>query len=493
MIWKAELLPDLKASERKEALEMSFIEERKALTREKRLSTLSNYDGSFKSLTDEIQGTEIKQKIRTLSQSTYDEILYALQTLSALEETAIIIHGVIGCAASVLYHNHYKQVHWYSTNLNERDTILGGDEKLRKTVLRAYEEVNAKLIFIVGTPVVAINNDDVNSVILELEEEINAKIISINTDGFKTKTPVTGYDIVLHGLLRYVVDRAAVNSHEKKDFINVISLSENRENIAAIVKILRDLDIEFQLLPQYADIKIIERAGEARATITLNSDEGGYFAEELEEVFGVKYVRTSVPIGLRGTRHLIQKLAKELDIEEKAKQYIEQEEVKAEKLLHRKPLEGKSVFLDIDLASAIHFTDFIEKLGGEVCELGIPYVDLNNRENFKKLTTVNNAVPVIIANGQLFEKANILNKKRADYYIGYGSQVSFAAKEGSIPVSLRSAGYLGYEGITRFVELIEHAGAGKGIFDFRKDRSASLYKESWLKKSSNWYVKQEVK
>lgn len=472
---------------------MSFLDERKALTREKRLSTLSNYDGTFQSLNDDVQGTEIKQRIRTLSQSTYDEIIYALQTLSGIEETAIIVHGVIGCSASVLYHNQHKQIHWYSTNLNERDTILGGDEKLRKTVLRAYEEVNAQLIFIVGTPVVAINNDDVNSVILELEEEIDAKIISITTDGFKTKAPVTGYDIVLHSLLRNVVDKTADNDTEKQDFINVVTLSENRENVAAVVKILRDLEIPFQLLPQYAGVENIKRAGKAKATITLNPDEGGYFAKELEEVFGVKYLKTSVPIGLRGTRHLILKLSKELGIEEKAAKYIEKQEEYAEKLIHRKPLDGKSVFLDTDLASAIHFTDFIEKLGGEVVGLGIPYVDLENRNNLVKLSSLENGVPVIVANGQFFEKANVLDKKKPDYYIGFGGQVGFAAEKGSIPVSLKSTGYLGYDGIAKFISLIEHAENGEGIYEFQNKKTTHLYKSGWLKKSSNWYVKQEVK
>ena len=485
--------PEQKESDYKGVKGMSFLDERKALTREKRLSTVSNYNGSFQSLTDEVQGTEIKQRIRTLSQSTYDEILYALQVLSGIEETAIVIHGVVGCAASVLYQNQYRSIHWYSTNLNERDTILGGDEKLRKTVLRAYEEVNAKLIFIVGTPVVAINNDDVNSVILELEEEIDAKVISITTDGFKTKAPVTGYDIVLHSLLRNVVDRITDNDTEKQDFINVVTLSENRENVAAIVKILRDLEVPFQLLPRYAGVENIKRAAKARATITINPDEGGYFAKELEEVFGVKYLKTSVPIGTRGTRHFILKLAKELGIEEKAAKYIEKQEEYAEKIIHRKPLDGKSVFLDIDLASTIHFTDFIEKLGGEVVGLGIPYVDIDNRDDLVKLSSLENAVPVIIANGQFFEKANVLDKKKPDYYIGFSGQVGFAAEEGSIPVSLRSTGYLGYDGIAKFINLIEHAESGEGIYEFQNKNLKPLYKSGWLKKSSNWYVKKEVR
>lgn len=470
---------------------MSFIEERKVLTREKRLSTLSHFDGTLETLTDEVQGAEIKQRIRTLTQSTYDEILYAIEVLSKIGNSAVIVHGAVGCAASGIYYNQLQNVNWYSTNLNERDTILGGDEKLRKAVLRAYEETKAKVIFIVGTPVVAINNDDVNSIILELEDELDVKLISIYTDGFKTKAPVSGYDIVLHGLLRYVVDRKAIEDKEKQDFINVVTLSENKENVAAVVKILRDLDIPFQLLPQFADIKNIERAGYARATITLNPDEGGYVAQELEEIFGVAYIKTSVPIGPRGTRDFIQKLAKELNIEEKAQRYIELQEESAEKLLHRKPLDGNSVFLDIDLASAVHFTDFIEKLGGNINGLAIPYIDVDNRENLKKVNSLSKGIPVVIANGQLFEKANVLSKKTSDFYISLGDQVAFAGAQESIPVSLKHIGFFGYEGITQFVKLLERSQKGGNPFD--NSKKSTGYKASWLRKSSNWYVKQEVK
>lgn len=472
---------------------MSFIEDRKALTREKRLSTLSHFDGTLETLKDGVQGTEIKQRVRTLTQSTFDEIIYAIGALSKIEDSAIIVHGASGCAASGIYYNQMQNIHWYSTNLRERDTILGGDEKLRKTIIRANEENDIKVIFIVGTPVVAINNDDVNSVILELEEELDVKIISICTDGFKSKAPVSGYDIVLHSLLRYVVDRKAMGAGKKESFINVISISENKESVASIVHILRDLDIPFQLLPQYSGTEQIARAGRASATITLNSDEGGYFAEELEEVFGVPYIKTGMPIGARGTRHWIQKLAKELGIVEKAKAYIEQQDKMADKLFYTKPLEERSVFLDTDLAAAVPLTELIEKLGGTVSGIAVPYVDLKNRENLNKLNGLGQATSFIVANGQLYEKANVLSKKTTDFYITFGNQTAFSVEQGCIPISLKHVGTLGYDGLKQFIKQISHAAVLRSRYDYRDMEGNQLYKPSWLRKSSNWYVKQEVR
>lgn len=472
---------------------MSFIDERKALTREKRISTLSHYNGTLETLADDVKGAEIKQRIRTFSQASNDEVLYALRVLSKIDNAAIIVHGSAGCAASGILYNKEKNLSWYTTNLIEKDTILGGDEKLRKAVIRVYEEQNPEVIFIVGTPVVAINNDDVNAIILELEDELGVKIVSIYTDGFKTKSPATGYDIVLHGLLRYVVDRSKGENPQKEDFINVVSISENKRDIAAVVQILKDLGISYQLLPQFSNIDSIKRAGAAKGTIVLNNDEGSYFAEELEEVFGVPYIKTEAPIGIRGTRHFIRRIAKALNIEEKAAQYIEKQEEIVEKTAKKEPLAGKNVFLDITLAKAANFTWFVEKLGGTVTGIAIPYVDLNNRGYVEKLDSLTKITPVIIANGQPFEKANVISKKQVDYYIGEEANVSFAAEQGSIPVSLEHTAILGYEGVRQFIRQIEKAEAGQGIRDFVLEREDKFYKNTWLKKSSNWYVKQEVK
>jgi nitrogenase molybdenum-iron protein alpha chain len=273
----------------------------------------------------------------------------------------------------------------------------------------------------------------------------------------------------------------------------VVSISENRENIAAMLKILKDLEIPFQILPQFSNIEQIERAGRARATITLNSDEGGYFAKELEEVFGVPYIRTSVPAGLRGTRHWILKLAKELGMEESAKRYVEQQEEAVDKLVHLKPLDGKHVFLNIDLAAAVHFVYLIEKLGGSIHGISVPYVDLENRENLKKLHSLSKVTTWIVANGQPFEKANVLSKKAADFYISSDGQTAFALSQGAVPISLKQTGMLGYDGLKNFVKQMEKGNCLLENNWLRRKKEASFYKSSWLQKSSNWYVKQEVK
>lgn len=466
---------------------MSLIDERKVLTRERRLSTLSHFDGTLKQLKNEVTGEEIPQKMRTFTQIADDEIIFAIQLLSKIKQSAVIVHGAVGCAASGIYYNQDFPVKWYSTNLNERDTILGSDEKLRSAVYRVNREQAPKVIFIVGTPVVAINNDDVNSVIMELEDELGIKIIFIYTDGFKTKTPVTGYDIALHGLMRYVVNGNVTGDPAQEEFINVITVSENTGNLVAVTKILSALQIKYRLLPQLSDIAAIESAGAARATVVLNEDEGALLAEGLEECFKVPYIKTPSPVGPDKTKAFILALAQALHIEERAAKYIEAEEEKLDQRLKASGLEGAKVFLEGNLPIISGLAAFIREIGGEIGGIAAPYIDLQNRRYLEELP---DNIPVVIGPGQLFEKVNVLSRNQADYYISLSLDAAAVAGAGCKPVSLAHETYFGYEGAGNLLTLISEARRQEALC---RRLHNEHYKPSWLKRSSNWYVKQEVK
>ena len=463
---------------------MSFLDERKALTREKRLSALSHFHGTLEGLIDETSGMEIKQRIRTFSQIHVDETIYAFDVLSKIEDAAIIVNGSVGCGALGIAQEEVNNFSWFSTNLVERDTILGGDDKLREAILRANEEKHPKAIFILGTPVVAINNDDINSVILELEDEIGIPIISIYTDGFKSKTPVTGYDIVTHSLLKYLVDK---NVDLKDDFINVISFSENIEDVASIAGILHELKIKFQVLPRFSSIEEIRRASKARATVVLNPEEGEYLAKELEEVYGVPYIESEAPIGFRGTKKFLVKLGNFLNIEDQILKYIEEAEAEISEQYISNILEGKRVFVDSSLSKVYGYGRLLTNLGGLVVGFSSPFVDLENRKQLKRLDFLQKNAVAIIGNGQQFEKANAIAKNSIDIFFSENIGNSFATDEGALVISTKNRVTYGFEGINSIVASL------KKLLSFQNSKTGrSSYKDAWKKRSGNWYVKQEV-
>ena len=461
---------------------MAYLDERKIVTREKRLSSLSHFNGTLEQLKNESGGSEIKQRIRTFTQINEDEIIASLRALSSIEQAAVVVHGVAGCASSGLFFNSEHEGNVYSTNLQEKDTILGSDSKLHKAISKIVEEVNPKVIFIVGSPVIAINNDDVNSVIFELEDEFNIKLIFVYSDGFKTKTFLGAYDIISHSILKKITEKF----EEKEDFLNIISFSEKEESLKAIESLLAEIGIESNVFPRFGSVDKIKKAGKAKATVVLSADEGAYLAEELRDSFGVPYIKTDAPIGLQGTNSFLRNIAKVFGKEEEAEKIIQEKEKDFQKALSDQILSEKKIYFDGKLSDTPRFFTLFTRLGGEITGFSVQTLDLENRSVLQRLDAVPSLTPVIVGSGQYFEKANALSKLKPDYYISQTGSVSFAADQGVIPVSLKNSQIYGYSGINEIIKAIKSA----SIFTAT---TTSLYKEGWLKKSGSWYVKQETK
>ncbi|MDR2093375.1 MAG: nitrogenase component 1 [Azoarcus sp.] len=459
---------------------MAFHEEKNALTREKRSAAISHYHGTLASLIADTAGEEIPQRVRTFTQAAHDDILSALTALRGIRDAAIVVHGAVGCAAAAGALARPGGARWYSVNLSERDSILGSEAPLRETILRAIAE-GAAAVFVVGTPVVAINNDDVNAVLLTLEEETTVSVLHVNTDGFRSKSPLSGFDTALHALLR-LVDAP----ESRGDFVNVLAVGDNIRNVAAIVGAIDALGIGWNLLPgPSSSLENIRKAGSARATVSLNDDESEYFGLGLEAAYGTPYLRLPAPVGRAATRRFVAGLAEAFGIDDEAQAWLRAREAALQELLSARPLAGKKVFLQLDTALVEGFSDLIHDLGGEVAGVALSNVDLNNRAHLARLEAAAD-IPALVAVGQPFEIANVLARTPVDYYIG-PEQTAFAARFGVRPISLRGAVYYGHEGMHALA-----ARFGGPHPDFR-ERVRRDYAENWLKKNGGWHVKREVR
>jgi nitrogenase molybdenum-iron protein alpha chain len=473
---------------------MALLDTKKALTREKRNGAVSHYHGTLASIAEDSSGKELLQRVRTFSQSSPGEISYALKALSGISGTAVIVYGAAGCSVSGAYFNSNRNVPWYSANLNESDTILGGEAKLRSAVLRAYNEYHPEAIFIVGTPINAINNDDVDSQIPELEDELSCSIIYVDVDGFKTKNAITGYDAVYHAMLKKLISPAETG---ERPFINLLTLGEGPENAAAIVELLRRLDIPCNILPGFSGVKGIRRSSSAVCSVSLDDGENEYFMTGLEEQYGVPCVRTNPPVGTAAIYDFITKIAPLFNKSVEAGRLIKEEERNAVAWISKKPFADRRVFLDMDLHRAVVFSALVEELGGEAAGLVVPCLDAGNIEKLRELASLPRTIPFITAWGQQFELVNILGRYPADIYIGRAESAAAAAGAGAWPLAASGFVYYGYAGIREMVkqgEKLKTAGFGKTFFSSPPARRPGApYAESWFKRSGNWYVKLEVK
>jgi nitrogenase molybdenum-iron protein alpha chain len=475
---------------------MPLFTGRTIVAREKRVSTLSAYMGTIGDLQRDFTAPEQHQRIRTLSQAKADDILAALELLSSISETVVVVHGAIGCSAAAA--DFYRGGGpWYSTALNERDTILGGEEKLRTVLKRAWEEHHPRAIFVLGTPVVAINNDDINSVILELEE-LDVRIISITTDGFKSKTAVNGIDAALHGIGRYLIEDAGQEEADNPrpgtqslsgdmrdgDFINLIAVSENRRGVNAMARLAEAAGFAVNIIPRFGSATGILRAGKAKASIALNDSRADVFLTGLEEKTGIASARTRTPIGTEAVSEWLLTLGKITGREEEAMKIIERESRKP--ALGEKILEGKRIFIALSADEAVELAISLKSLGAEITGLSIDFADKTNMESLGRLPA---ELFVHVGNGQVYELANLFNKNPPDFYIA--ENPAWTAEFGIIPLSVRQLALYGYGGVEELAEAIGRAETGS-FANYLHENLKSPYKKEWFKKTANWHIKQEV-
>ena len=469
---------------------MSPLRAKAPRSREKRLDTLGAWLGPVSAAATEFAGDTVNQRIRTFAQSSNDDLLYALRILSGIRDSVTIIHGPRGCAAAGLYHAlGGSNSRWAVTGLDERDTIMGADGKLRKAVTTLHHRYHPAVIFIVANPVVAINNDDIQSVVEELHEELDLPIVPIYVSGFASQNAVTGYDTALHALLKYLSGKG---SSEPNATVNLLSVAERPEDRREAVALLEQLGLELNVLPDDAPIDAFKAAVAARASIPLCPDAPEYLGTILNEKYGVPLIDAPRPVGITGTGRWLVALGTALGVLSGVEDLQRRKTDEVKKQLGDFSLKGTSVYISLSSALAFGVLELVEELGGEVAGLTITHLDRLHVRHLDELAVRNPDLNLHVSDGQEFEELSILRKLAPALYIGDSLHIGQVARLGIPVVSLAEVGIVGYSGIVRLAQRIKNALANRS-FGAVLTAVAPPYQDAWYRRSQNWHIKQEVK
>lgn len=470
---------------------MNVLKGKTAPAREKRLKTLSAYLGGAQALLQELGQESVKQRIRTFTQAAEDDVLHVLRLIQQINDAAVVIHGPRGCSAGQLYFGMAgEQKRWSVTNLDEKDTIMGGEASLREAIVTLYHRHHPPVIFVVTTPVVAINNDDVFSVIEELKEELPVMIVPVYADGFKSRTAVTGYDAALHALLKYVPFN---KGPAEKAFVNLLSIAENEQDIGELERLIHALGLATNVLPHSARLHNFAAAPQAKASISLNDDECDYLGRVLEENYKVKFIHPSPPVGINGTRQWLAALARAAGLEKKADEIHAQEYDRLKPLLERPDCRNSKVYVNLPAAAAFAVSGLLTELGASVIGLTVDHIDELHRAALAEIAERQPELSIHVAQGQSFEQANILRRLEPHVYIGRAADAVWAAKCGVAAIAVEQLPIMGYRGVAAVFRQLRKALLNRSFAENLKNNATLPYQKSWYAKSSNWHIKLEVK
>lgn len=470
---------------------MSPLRAKAPRIREKRLDTIGAWLGPVSAAAADFAGDEVVQRIRTFAQSGPDDLVYALRILANIPDSITVIHGPRGCAAAGLYHAVAgSSTRWAVTGLDQRDTIMGADGKLRKAVKSLHAQYHPSVVFIVSNPVVAINNDDIQSVVEELHEELDLSIIPIYVTGFASRNAVTGYDTTLHALLKYLAGSGCVA--ERSDIVNLLSVAEHPDDRKEARALLQELGIEVNLLPDATKPEAFRTAVSARASIALCPDAPEYLGGILLEKYGVPLINAPRPVGIGGSGAWLKALGVAVGAEDAADELHERRTAEVRRQLGGFSMKGQRVYVSLAAANAFSVLDLVEELGGEVVGLTITHLDRLHVHHLDRLTARNPGLQLHVSNGQAFEEVSVLRTLSPDLYLGDSLHTGQVARLGIPVVSLESLGIIGYSGVIRFAHRVRAALRNQSYGQTVRT-VLPPYQDSWYRRSPNWHIKQEVK
>lgn len=236
----------------------------------------------------------------------------ALATVNALPGAVPIIHAAAGCGGN-LFAGQNASAGYYgagycggmavpSSNVLERDIVFGGEGRLKQQIAKTLEIIKAELFVVVSGCMTDVIGDDINSVVNGFKEK-GAPVLAAETGGFKGSS-YHGYDLVLESLFRNFVRPAGV---QPGNIVNLWGLVPTQDvfwrgNLLELKRLLNEIGLKARTFFAPGET-LAELAGAAAAglNIVVSDSYGVAPARVFEELHGVPYISTGLPIGPSAT------------------------------------------------------------------------------------------------------------------------------------------------------------------------------------------------
>lgn len=208
-----------------------------------------------------------------------------------------LVHGPIGCAAytwdirGALSSGPELHRLSFSTDLQERDVIFGGEEKLYKALIELIDRHAPKAAFVYSTCIIGIIGDDLESVCRKVAAERGIPVIPVQSEGFKGNKRA-GYNAACKAMFTLVgtgdvsgISPLSVNilgDFNLAGELWIIREYFTRMGVETVANITGDGRVDDLRRAHGAALNVVQCSG---ATMDL--------AKMMEESYGVPFIRVS--------------------------------------------------------------------------------------------------------------------------------------------------------------------------------------------------------
>ncbi|MCG6908131.1 MAG: nitrogenase molybdenum-iron protein alpha chain [Desulfobacteraceae bacterium] len=315
-----------------------------------------------------------------------------------------ITHGPIGCGfyswltrrnqtdPETTPDGHNFMPYCFSTDMQEKEIIFGGEKKLRQAIQEAYDNFKPKAIAVFATCPVGLIGDDIHAVCREMKDTLGINVFGFSCEGYKGVSQSAGHHIANNQIFKHVVG-----------LDDTVGPGEFRVNLLGEYNIGGDaFEIE-RIFEKCGITTVATFSGNSTIDAFANSHTAdlnlimchrsiNYVAEMMEKKFGVPWIKINF-IGAEATAKSLRKIAAYFDdpaLTERVEAVIADElpAVQAVRDEIRPRTEGKRAMLFVGGSRAHHYQELFRELGMRTLSAGYEFAHRDDYEGRKVLPSV---------------------------------------------------------------------------------------------------------
>ena len=386
-----------------------------------------------------------------------------------------LIHGPIGCAAYTWdirgSLSSGPELHRlsFSTDLQEKDVVFGGEKKLYASASELIDTYKPKAAFIYSTCIVGVIGDDVEGVCRQLSAEKSIPVISVQAPGFQGSKK-DGYKVACESLFRLV---GTQNRPIPRKSINILGDFNLAGELWILMEYYRKMGVHINAtITGDGRVDDICNAHNAALNVVQCSGSMSYLAKLMQDHYQVPSMRVSY-FGIEDMSDALYDVArffKDDEMMEKARELVKFELTRLLPQLewYKNQLKGKRAAIYVGGAfKAISLVKALRLIGVQTVIVGS---QTGTTEDYDIIRQLCDEGTVIVDDSNPIELSHFVKEKKADIFIGGVKERPIAHKIGlgfCDHNHERKEALAGYEGMLNFAKEI-YATAMSPVWQFTK-------------------------
>ena len=323
--------------------------------------------------------------------------------LGPIKDMIHIVHGPIGCSyyAWGTRRNKGKTedpaenflAYCFSTDMQEKDIVFGGEKKLTATIDEVMKIFNPKAITISATCPVGLIGDDIQAVAKAAEAKHGIQVLAFNCEGYKGVSQSAGHHIANNILMDKVIGNSTEEKSPKPFAINILGEYNIGGDGWEVEGVLKEIGYHVvSVMTGDGSYDELRQAHTAELNLVQCHRSINYIADMLETKYGTPWLKVNF-IGIHSTVESLRNMAQYFNDEtltRKTEEVIMRELANIQPSMdqYRKICDGKRAFCFVGGSRGHHYQGLFAELGVETVLAGYEFAHRDDYEGRHVIPTI---------------------------------------------------------------------------------------------------------